>query len=396
MWRLWLVAMLAVGGIADTLDENLSFGHKEGQSLSANIRGWRVQGDPQTPSILSDKIILTPPYPGHQRGAIWAENQTPTNEWTADFDFRATGPERGGGNLQMWYTREHQGASSAYTIGKFDGLVLVIDTYGGSGGVIRGFLNDGSVEYKNHHNVDSLAFGHCSYAYRNLGRPSKVQIKQTSSAFELNVDGRPCFKSEQIKLPHSYYFGISAASAENPDSFEVYKFSVATAQAAQASTPPQNPPTPPPPPTQPPNDQLKKIESHLDTLSSRLTDLSSTLDTVQKDLNSRLPQKQPQQQQSELSSLSSRLQSVESIVRAIQKDVEGRDYKEHLTQLQQALSNSHASLLERIPASVTQAVTSKAPRLSFLVGAVVVVQLAVVVSYVIYKRRRGAGGKKYL
>ncbi len=51
-----------------------------------------------------------------------------------DFEFRATGPERGGGNLQIWYTREgqaHVGTSSIYTVGKFDGLVLVVDTYGG-------------------------------------------------------------------------------------------------------------------------------------------------------------------------------------------------------------------------------------------------------------------------
>ena len=56
------------------------------------------------------------------------------SEWTADFEFRATGPERGGGNLQLWYGRGGQsqvGTSSIYTVGKFDGMVLVIDTYGG-------------------------------------------------------------------------------------------------------------------------------------------------------------------------------------------------------------------------------------------------------------------------
>jgi len=36
--------------------------------------------------------------------------------------------------LQIWYTREgqaHVGTSSIYTVGKFDGLVLVVDTHGG-------------------------------------------------------------------------------------------------------------------------------------------------------------------------------------------------------------------------------------------------------------------------
>ena len=55
-------------------------------------------------------------------------------EWVADFEFRATGPEHGGGNLQIWYTDEGQagiGSSSIYTVEKFEGLVLVIDMYGG-------------------------------------------------------------------------------------------------------------------------------------------------------------------------------------------------------------------------------------------------------------------------
>jgi mannose-binding lectin 1 len=35
----------------------------------------------------------------------------------------------------------------------------------------------------------------------------------------------------QIRLPEGYHFGISAASAENPDSFEVQKFVVSTTNA---------------------------------------------------------------------------------------------------------------------------------------------------------------------
>ena len=57
------------------------------------------------------------------------------NIWTADIDFRATGPERAGGNLQIWYTahgQEQVGTSSIYTVGRFDGLALVVDQYAGS------------------------------------------------------------------------------------------------------------------------------------------------------------------------------------------------------------------------------------------------------------------------
>lgn len=55
-------------------------------------------------------------------------------EWTAEFQFRAGGPERGGGNLQLWYVKDGQasvGASSIYTVGRFDGFALTVDSHGG-------------------------------------------------------------------------------------------------------------------------------------------------------------------------------------------------------------------------------------------------------------------------
>lgn len=78
-------------------------------------------------------------------------------------------------------------------------MVLVVDTYGGKGGGIRGFMNDGSTDYKSAA-VDQLAFGHCDYAYRNLGRPSQIQIRQESNAFEVLVDHKRCFWSDKVSV----------------------------------------------------------------------------------------------------------------------------------------------------------------------------------------------------
>ncbi|KAH8595040.1 concanavalin A-like lectin/glucanase domain-containing protein [Bisporella sp. PMI_857] len=217
---------------ASYLNSELSFG--QSGKISPNLKAvphWHLLGSDWPPEILSNKLVLTPPAPGQQRGAAWAEKPLLYSQWTADIDFRASGPERGGGNLQIWYTaqgREQIGTSSIYTVGKFDGLALVIDQYAGSGGFIRGFLNDGSTEYKAHHSVDSLAFGHCEYSYRNLGRPSRVAIKQSADKFSVEVDGKLCFDSTKIKLPIGYNFGLTAASTENADSFEVFKFVVTT------------------------------------------------------------------------------------------------------------------------------------------------------------------------
>ena len=66
-------------------------------------------------------------------------------------------------------------------------------------GSVRGFLNDGTKDYKSHSSVDSLAFGHCDYSYRNLGRPSVVKIKNTNVAFEVTVDDKSCFASNKVR-----------------------------------------------------------------------------------------------------------------------------------------------------------------------------------------------------
>jgi mannose-binding lectin 1 len=92
-------------------------------------------GNPVQPEILSNKVILTPPGIGHQRGALWSDALLEHAEWTIDVEFRATGPERGGGNLQIWYVHEGEktiGTSSIYTAEKFDGLGIIIDQYAGS------------------------------------------------------------------------------------------------------------------------------------------------------------------------------------------------------------------------------------------------------------------------
>ena len=63
------------------------------------------------------------------------------SEWVAELEFRATGPERGGGNLQLWYAKDGRmnvGTSSVYTVRNFDGMALVIDSYGGKVNPSRG------------------------------------------------------------------------------------------------------------------------------------------------------------------------------------------------------------------------------------------------------------------
>lgn len=213
-----------------------------------SIPHFSMQGRPNVPELLSNKVILTPVSPGNQRGAVWSDKTLQQQSWIADVEFRANGPERGGGNLNIWLVKDGShvvGSNSIYTTGRFEGLSLVIDQHSGSGGMLRGFLNDGSVDYMSQHSVDNLAFSHCSFSYRNLGRPTQIKLRQTETKFSVEVAGRICFESDKIHIPSGYNFGVTAASAENPDSFEVFKLVVLTGENSHDSsnTQQQQPPS---------------------------------------------------------------------------------------------------------------------------------------------------------
>lgn len=196
-------------------------------SNDGRIPNFALQGNPNEPEILSNKVILTPPAPGNQRAALWAEKPLQHTQWVADVDFRASGPEHAGGNLNIWLTKDPHdvGTSSVYQVGKFEGLALVLYTYGSGTSMVRGFLNDGTKDYSKM-TVDGQSFGHCDHAYRNLGRPSQIKFRQTVDNFKVEIDGQLCFESNKISIPPGYKMGITAASADNPDSFEIFKMVV--------------------------------------------------------------------------------------------------------------------------------------------------------------------------
>ena len=361
--------------------ESSSFGHHDPISRDGHIPGFYLGSDShQDPQILSDRIALTPAYYGNRRGAIWADAKISQSEWVAELDFRASGPERGGGNLQIWYTRDGRsqiGTNSIYTVGRFDGLALVVDMYGGHGGSVRGFMNDGSTDYKAHHAVDSLAFGHCDFSYRNLGRPASIKIRQDAGNFEVLVEERRCFASDKIKLPSGDYgFGITAGSAEIPDSFELYKFLVTTAKGVtreepyrnfdshQGQVPPHQDPTHNQhqqqqmyhhiPKDQHPQDipasQLfgsSHQDAQFEDLHNRLQFMSHGIDHVVDLVDALAQQSEGQHQEVARNVMSAdRLEAMDQRIRSIEQTV--KDYQEEFRDLHRVLRSSHHMLGESL------------------------------------------------
>ncbi|KAF3938335.1 hypothetical protein ABW19_dt0210094 [Dactylella cylindrospora] len=415
-----------------TWDPFFSFGHehpisKDGQTIPNFI----VVGNPQ---ILSDRVILTPPAPGNQRAAIWSDHSNHNEDWELHVPFRASGPERAGGSLTFWYTlrgASTTGTSTIYTAKPFEGFALVVDSSEGTG-KIRGFLNDGSTDYSIHHHPQSLAFGQCDVAYRNLGRPSDLKILyKADHGIKVELDDRLCFESDKVSLPKNYRFGVSAASAENPDSFEIFGLKVNVEKLFDRADQIQN---------NDPNHQKRKQEEigrkHLESMAAarqkakfeyqdedaktfkdsgsqfsdlhlrmqalthqiaevqRVTgELAYSLDTVLQKLNT-LEQRSSSSHDggsaSNIKILEDKLYGIDMTMQNLEKSLRHEGYK--IDQFHSTLRDHH----ENLPGHIKDAITTHGPRMGFSISILIVFQVMLVIAYVVYKRRRNIAPKKYL
>ncbi|KPM39625.1 hypothetical protein AK830_g6917 [Neonectria ditissima] len=440
---LTLPALLAASlAQAQYLISELSFGHAGRISPAENrgqIPNFAVQGAPSMPEVLSNRIILTPLAPGNQRGAVWSSQTLTKPQWIADVDFRANGPDRGGGNLNIWLVRGGPaavGSSSIYTVGKFDGLALVIDKQGSAGGMIRGFLNDGSTDYSSRQRVEEMAFGHCAYNYRNLGRPSQVKLRQSASSFRVEIDGQLCFETTKFSIPSGYQFGITAATPDTPDSFEVFKLVVMSDNTEASSnsntgnnngnsnsrgqqTPNKNPPSG--------NTNTNANTNNNNNnpygdgeLADEDPDVFVTSKAQFQDLHNRLQstnhqlsalhrvasrhQQQDEKRHDELSQLIGQLRAdlrkvdeiteLQSRITDLDKEIQG--LRRELTRKFQANERSVKAVLSDHHSSLSEAVLERTPGHRFLIFVFFGTQGLLIAAYLIYKRRRNSMPKKYL
>ncbi|KAL5118693.1 hypothetical protein ACEQ8H_003370 [Pleosporales sp. CAS-2024a] len=424
--------------------DNLSFGHKEGQQISPDLRTiphWTVKGnDDYGPQILSDRIILTPPYPGNKRAALWASDPLHhAGDWTAELAFRATGTERGAGNIQFWYVKESQARDtphSLYTAPKFDGLVLVVDQYEGHGGSVRGFMNDGTIDIKSHPDPDTLAFGKCDHAYRNRGAFTSLKLHHADGFLEVIIDDKTCFKTDKINLPEGYYFGISASSAENPDSLEVHKFIVSTTNTHTREEPKKNDAHPAGQQGQgnmasqqghsqethkqggkldhgdlpqmledvlagsirSQADQFADLHNRIQIINHYVADIHDLLEnmvrTNTEQYNNILNRVVPVDDRT--GTTLRKLEKVERTTSEILRDLESKNVRDMVDQIHRSMVSHHEGLAKNMPKMIGAVVSEHRPSMTSFLLMAVAVQLTVMGAYMLYKKRRNNQPKKYL
>lgn len=182
-------------------------------------------------------------------------------------------------------------------------------------------------------------------------------------------------------MPSNYKFGITAASAETPDSFEINKFIVSSSSPHQQI--PHHEGTQPAAPghdnfMQHPNSQggfstggghdasaqHHELLNRLQSLTTQLQDVKRELVSVDARHGERHTElkntvnNMPSVPQSQIAAMDRRIQLIEGVVSKTLREVEGRDYKDSLTSLQKAVKDTQADLMKSLPQSMS---ASKCP-----------------------------------
>ena len=223
----------------------------------------------------------------------------------------------------------------------------------------------------------------------------------------------------QVKFPSNYYFGISAASAETPDSFELSKFLIHSAYGGSTAQQHQQPPPPAQAPISPQHDYSSppsnvEYSAQHHELLNRLHTLSQNIENVNRELSGLSHQQNerhndlkaafanmPAYPSAAIDTIERRMEMLATDMTHMKKDMREAgfgtgEYRTSLSNLQAALREGHTELLGSLPRSMGEIVSTQAPKMWTFLFCLMAFQLVLVAGYVVYKQRWKNSPKKLL
>lgn len=182
--------------------------------------------------VATDAIHLGKGQP-HQQAALWSRHPNTQSEWQAHVKVRISGDKNSGDGLAFWYTKDgHQTGPVMGGADHWTGLAIIIDTFDddnrGNNPAIMGIMNQGSTSYNTKMDGEGQYFGGCLRSVKNLSQPFYLRITYMRGSLKVELDDSKqgkeyvnCFEKAGIELPPGYFFGISAATGDIPDGFEL-------------------------------------------------------------------------------------------------------------------------------------------------------------------------------
>ncbi|XP_052217244.1 protein ERGIC-53-like isoform X2 [Dreissena polymorpha] len=205
---------------------------------------WEYQGD----AIASDDNIRITPSLRSKKGSVWTKSAANFENWSVEVVFKVTGRGRvGADGLAVWFT-EMKGIEGP-VFGSNDywkGLAVFFDSFDNDGqagsdpsrGIhnnpyIMAMVNDGTKQYEHQNDGINQQLGGCMRDFRNKPFPIRAKIEYyqhvltvffNSGLTNNKDDFELCLRAENVILPKSGYFGVSAATGGLADDHDVLAF----------------------------------------------------------------------------------------------------------------------------------------------------------------------------
>ena len=154
-------------------------------------------------------------------------------------------------------------------------------------------------------------------------------------------------------MPPGYYFGLTAASAELADSFEINKFTLSTTQGVTREEPGRmQPPPPQQPVTNAPSDtpasQIVDHSAQFEDLHNRLQTMAHQLDSLLTEIKGLADKSEGRHSELSRNGISSdKFNAMDKRLDGIETTI--RSYQGQFSSLQNTLKDSHSSLTENLP-----------------------------------------------
>ncbi len=169
-------------------------------------------------------MILTPK--ANTKGSLTNDLELSYDSWTIETIIRSAGAfGKTNSGVSLRYIAEHNDDTSFFGgPGKFEGLNIVVDSDGPTGSTIRGYLNDGTIDYsKLGDKIYENSFGSCLAAYQDSQVPFTLRVVYYNGILTVQVDNKVCMKTKQVKLPKNYKVGFSASTGSQHEQFELLR-----------------------------------------------------------------------------------------------------------------------------------------------------------------------------
>merc|ERR1712141_943320 len=202
-------------------------------------------------AIASEESVRITPSLRSQKGMIWSRLATSNFDWwEVELQFRVTGRGRiGADGLAFWYTATKGFEGPVFgSSDKWNGLGIFFDSFDNdnkhNNPYIIGMTNDGTLAYDHQKDGTTQQLAGCLRDFRNKPFPVRARITYYQNTLTLlfhngmsnnEKDFEVCMNVENVHLPQSGFFGVSAATGGLADDHDVLKLSVSSLRSPETA-----------------------------------------------------------------------------------------------------------------------------------------------------------------